>query len=89
MPLIAKGNVLGVLEVLHRERIASNEEWLSFLETLAGQAAIAIDNAELFSKLERSNANLLRAYDVTIEGWAYALDLKVEETEHPASGLPS
>ena len=82
VPLIAKGTVLGVLEVFHRKRIASSEEWLSFLETLAGQAAIAIDNAVLFSKLERSNANLLRAYDATIEGWAYALDLKDEETEH-------
>ncbi|WP_422486410.1 PAS domain S-box protein [Gudongella sp. DL1XJH-153] len=81
VPLIAKGTVLGVLEVFHRERIASNGEWLAFLETLAGQAAIAIDNAELFSKLERSNTNLLRAYDATIEGWAHALDLKDEETQ--------
>ena len=81
VPLIAKGTVLGVLEVFHRERIASNGEWLAFLETLAGQAAIAIDNAELFSKLEHSNVDLLRAYDATIEGWAHALDLKDEETE--------
>jgi putative nucleotidyltransferase with HDIG domain len=81
VPLIAKGTVLGVLEVFHRERIASNGEWLAFLETLAGQAAIAIDNAELFSKLERSNVDLLQAYDATIEGWAHALDLKDEETE--------
>lgn len=81
VPLIAKGTVLGVLEVFHRERIASNGEWLAFLEILAGQAAIAIDNAELFSKLERSNVDLLRAYDATIEGWAHALDLKDEETE--------
>jgi PAS domain S-box-containing protein/putative nucleotidyltransferase with HDIG domain len=81
VPLIAKGTVLGVLEVFHRERIASNGEWLAFLETLAGQAAIAVDNAELFTKLERSNVDLLRAYDATIEGWAHALDLKDEETE--------
>lgn len=81
VPLIAKGSVLGVLEVFHRELLVSNGEWLSFLETLAGQAAIAIDNAELFSKLERSNVDLLRAYDATIEGWAHALDLKDEETE--------
>lgn len=82
VPLIAKGTVLGVLEVFHRELIVSNGEWLAFLETLAGQAAIAIDNAELFSKLERSNVDLLRAYDATIEGWAHALDLKDEETEN-------
>ncbi len=76
VPLIAKGNVLGVLEVFHRERLTSNGEWLAFLETLAGQAAIAIENAGLFTELERSNVDLLRAYDATIEGWARALDLK-------------
>lgn len=81
VPLIAKGTVLGVLEVFHRERIDFDGEWLAFLEAFAGQAAIAIDNADLFSRLERSNTNLLRAYDATIEGWAHALDLKDEETE--------
>jgi len=81
VPLIAKGSVLGVLEVFHREPLGSDGDWLTFLETLGGQAAIAIDNAELFSKLERFNVDLLRAYDATIEGWAYALELKDEETE--------
>ncbi|MBV1758525.1 MAG: HD domain-containing protein [Dethiosulfatibacter sp.] len=81
VPLIAKGLVLGVLEVFHRDKLNSNGDWLSFLETLAGQAAIAVDNAELFSKLERTSIDLLRAYDATIEGWAHALDLKDEETE--------
>ena len=55
---------------------------MTFLETLAGQAAIAIDNTELFSKLERSNIEQLQAYEATIEGWAHALDLKDEETEN-------
>ncbi|PKK87990.1 MAG: hypothetical protein CVV64_20660 [Candidatus Wallbacteria bacterium HGW-Wallbacteria-1] len=82
VPLIAKGSVLGVLEVFHRELLVIDGEWLSFLETLAGQAAIAIDNAELFTKLERSNVELLRAYDATIAGWAHALDLKDDETEN-------
>ena len=81
VPLIAKGTILGVLEVFHRETLDSSGEWLAFLETLAGQAAIAVDNAELFTKLERANVDLLRAYDATIEGWAHALDLKDEETE--------
>jgi putative nucleotidyltransferase with HDIG domain len=81
VPLIAKGTVLGVLEVFHRELIRSNKEWLEFAKILAGQAGIAIDNAELFSRMERSNINLIRAYDATIEGWAHALDLKDEETE--------
>jgi PAS domain S-box-containing protein/putative nucleotidyltransferase with HDIG domain len=81
VPLIAKGRVQGVLEVFHRNPVKPNGEWLEFLETMAGQAAVAIDNAELFYDLERSRVELIQAYDATLEGWAYALDLKDEETE--------
>ncbi|MCG9479067.1 MAG: GAF domain-containing protein [Actinomycetia bacterium] len=80
-PLIVKGQVQGVLEIFHRKPVEHNEDWLSFLDTLAGQIAVAIDNADLFHNLELSNIELLQAYDSTIEGWAYALDLKDEETE--------
>ncbi len=81
VPLISKGQVKGVLEIFHRTRLDPDEEWLNFLQTLASQAAIAIDNAELFNKLHRSNAELMRAYDATIEGWSRALDLRDKETE--------
>ena len=80
-PLVAKGEVLGVLEVLHRRSFEPRPDWLDTLETLAGQAAIAVDNAQLFEGLERSNLELGRAYDETIEGWAKALDLRDKETE--------
>jgi signal transduction histidine kinase len=33
-------------------------EWMDFLETLAGQAAIAVDNAQLFLSLQQANAEL-------------------------------
>ncbi|MHB8844476.1 MAG: HD domain-containing phosphohydrolase [Nitrospirota bacterium] len=81
VPLIAKGQVMGVLEVFHRKQLARDEEWLDFLKALAAQAAIAIDNVTLFDKLQRSNAELTRAYDATIEGWARALELRDNETE--------
>ncbi len=81
VPLIAKGQVKGVLEVFHRAPIEPDEEWLDFLNALAGQAAIAVDNATLFNDLQRSNSDLTTAYDATIEGWSRALDLRDEETE--------
>ncbi len=81
VPLLAKGQVKGILEVFHRATLAPDDEWLNFLETLAGQAAIAIDNALLFDDLQRSNLNLIMAYDTTIEGWSRALDLRDKETE--------
>jgi len=81
LPLIAKGQLKGVLEVFQRMPSQPDEEWLSYLETLAGQAAIAIDNAQLFNNLQQTNTELTQAYDATIEGWSYALDLRDKETE--------
>jgi len=81
VPLIAKGQVLGVLEVSHRATLEPDAEWLDFLYTLSGQAAIAIENATLFESLQRSNSELTQAYDATIEGWSHALDLRDKETE--------
>jgi PAS domain S-box-containing protein/putative nucleotidyltransferase with HDIG domain len=81
VPLIAKGHVVGVLEVFQRAQLVHDEEWLDFLKALAAQAAIAIDNVTLFDKLQRSNTELFQAYDATIEGWSRALELRDNETE--------
>jgi HD-GYP domain-containing protein (c-di-GMP phosphodiesterase class II) len=80
-PLVAKGEVKGILEIYHRSPLTPSLEWLNFLEALCGQTAIAIDNALLFEDLQRSNTNLLISYDKTIEGWSRALDLRDKETE--------
>ena len=81
VPLIAKGQIKGVLETYHRTAAEPDTEWRTFLETLAGQAAIAIDNSVLFEELQQTNMNLSLAYDATIEGWSKALDLRDQGTE--------
>jgi PAS domain S-box-containing protein len=81
VPLIAKGQVMGVLEVFQRTGLAHDGEWLDFLKALAAQAAIAIDNVTLFDNLQRSNTELFQAYDATIEGWSKAMELRDNETE--------
>ena len=80
-PLIAKGQIKGVLEVFRRMPLNVDSDWLSFFETLAEQAAIAIDSSQTFEGLQRSNIDLAMAYDATIEGWSRALDLRDKETE--------
>lgn len=83
-PLIVKGQVKGALEIFHRTPITLTDlgdERLHFLETLAGQAAIAVENASLFDGMQRANLELTRAYDATIEGWSQAMDLRDKETE--------
>jgi PAS domain S-box-containing protein len=81
VPLIAKGQIKGVLEIFHRSPLNPDPDWLDFLETLAEQAAIAINDATMFDNLQRSNTELILAYDATIEGWSRALDLRDNETE--------
>jgi len=81
VPLIAKGRVVGVVEIFHRAALHPDADWLSFLEALTGQAAIAIDSARLFNDLQRSNLDLGLAYEATIEGWSRAMDLRDKETE--------
>ncbi|MHB8732155.1 MAG: GAF domain-containing protein [bacterium] len=81
VPLIAKGEVRGILEVFHRQPLAFGEAWMDFLNVLAGQTAVAVENATLITDLRRVNNDLTLAYDRTIEGWSRALDLRDKETE--------
>ncbi len=79
VPLITKGQIKGVLEIFQRAKLDPDDDWINYIETLAGQTAIAIDNIELFERLQRSNNELLLAYDATIEGWSHAMDLRDRE----------
>ncbi len=81
VPLIAKGEVKGVLELFHRTPLNTAPGWVEFIETVADGAAIAIDNATVYKEVRRSNVELTHAYDTTIEGWSRAMDLRDKETE--------
>jgi len=81
VPLLAKGQVRGVLEVHCPGSFRPDSEWLDFLNALAGQGAIAIDNMSLFESIQRSNVDLTLAYESTLEGWSRALDLRDHETQ--------
>lgn len=81
VPLIAKNKLIGVMEIFNCKVQERDREWQDFLLTLAGQAAIAVDNAVLFETIQHSNINLHIAYEATLEGWSRALDLRDHETE--------
>lgn len=81
VPIVAKGYVNGVLEIVHQIPFHPDQDWLNFLDILATQAAVVIDDAMLFDELRHANVELMTAYDRTIEGWSRALDLRDKETE--------
>ncbi len=82
VPLIAKGELKGVIEIYFRSETEFDFEFIEFIESLAFQTAIAIDNLQLFENLQQSNQELVQAYDATIEGWSRAMDLRDKETEN-------
>jgi len=81
VPLIAKGQVLGVLEIFHRSQLHPDEDWLDFLNIISGQTAIALDNAIMFKELQKTNFDLSLAYNATIDAWSRTLDLRDRDTE--------
>ncbi|NTU75389.1 MAG: PAS domain S-box protein, partial [Anaerolineaceae bacterium] len=81
VPLIAKNQIKGVLELYFDTGFRVNNEWVDFIYAVATEVAIAIDNLELLERLQQSNRDLVQAYDATIEGWSRALDLRDQETE--------
>jgi len=80
-PLIVKGQIKGVLEVFNRTPLDYDGEWITYFETLAVQAATALNNSDLVHELQNSKEELLQAYEATIEGWSKAVDLRDKETE--------
>jgi HD-GYP domain-containing protein (c-di-GMP phosphodiesterase class II) len=79
--LMVKGKIVGALELYRRSPFRQYPSWELYFKTLAGQAAVALDNSSLLRGLKRANEELLEANEATIEGWAEALELRDRETE--------
>ena len=81
-PLKIKNELIGVIYVDNRARSGIfQENDLGLIRAFADQAAVAIDNAQLFDDLQTKNHELEEAYQATLEGWVSALDLRDKETE--------
>lgn len=66
-PLIVKGDVLGVLTFITKEEHDFGDDEVNFLLTLAGQAATAIHNAQLYEDMTRLAAELATSNRVKSE----------------------
>jgi len=81
VPLIAKGQIMGVMEIFHRNPFDHTEDWFQHVQSIGSQTSIAIDDLRLYESLRQKNRELIQAYDATIEGWSMALELRDQETE--------
>jgi len=80
-PLKLKDDIIGVIFVDSRVYSGLFEENdMEILSAFADQAAVAIDNARLFDGMQKANQELREAYEATLRGWAFALELRDQET---------
>jgi GAF domain-containing protein len=70
LPLRARGEIIGALDVQSKETAAFSDEDVVVLQTLADQVAVAIINALLFQQVEESLEAERRAYgNVSRQAW--------------------
>ncbi len=82
LPLKARGETLGALDVQSVEPGAFSEDDVAVLQTLADQVAMAISNARLFRQAEESLAARQLAYgEMTREGWMNLLQTRPDLRE--------
>ncbi len=79
-PLLAKGRLLGVLAVFTRRPWDLSRDEEAFLEAIADQAAVALDNAQTYQEVLESRRELALTYDLTLWAWAKAVELRDQET---------
>jgi GAF domain-containing protein/HAMP domain-containing protein len=81
MPLMAGDRVVGVLDMQSQQAGALSEEIVPAFDALAGQLAIAIENAALFIQTQEAQSELEnQARRLTREGWREFLDA-IERSE--------
>jgi GAF domain-containing protein len=66
VPLIAKDEVLGLIGFYTKEGQSFSGEEIEFLNTLAGQLALAIHNAKLYEAAKRSGGEIAALHSLTI-----------------------
>jgi response regulator RpfG family c-di-GMP phosphodiesterase len=81
VPLFSKDRTTGVLELFSTTPLNPTNEWLEFLDTLAQQAAIAVENVSLISQLSSYNLEILQSYNSTIFSLSAALEMRDNDTQ--------
>ena len=69
-PLMVKGEAIGVLSLIGLEKRTVTEEEIEFISLVAGQAAMAIHNADLFGNLQKQTAELICAREIEVRSRA-------------------
>ena len=78
VPILRDEKLLGLLTLLHASTGHFSQEIADLMEMTAGQIAIALENARLYAKLEKSYYSLERA-KAEVENYSQALNAELEK----------
>jgi signal transduction histidine kinase len=83
-PLVVRGKAIGTLEIYGRQRRNWSDDQIALAESLAAQAAISLENAELFTEIEAERARLRAVLDTVPFGVAICDGACEQFTVNPA-----
>jgi signal transduction histidine kinase len=66
VPLVAQGQTIGVLDIQHDTRVDFGPEDAAVLEAIAGQVAVAVTNARLFTEVRQRAAEVTGLLTTTL-----------------------
>jgi GAF domain-containing protein/HAMP domain-containing protein len=91
LPLQARGETLGALDVYSAQPDAFSDEDVNVLQIVANQIALAINNARLFQQAQQNLAAVQRAYgELSQKAWAGMLQVRPQLGYYcDASGVTS
>ncbi|MGA9193315.1 MAG: GAF domain-containing protein, partial [Anaerolineales bacterium] len=68
IPLVIGSQPNGLVEIYHRQRVAYDDNQIRTAQTIASQAAIALENTDLFRRIRESQEHILAVLNSTQEG---------------------
>ena len=88
LPLVARGRILGALDVQSMEAGAFDDEDVGVLQTLADQIAVALDNARLFEESQASLRDMQAVQaQYTRQAWRAFATQQARTIEYTRSGV--
>ena len=78
-PLLAEGQVKGVIEIFHRAPLALNSDSERFLFQVMNRFAAAIEDTRVFLRTQQQYNQLVAAYDSTLATFSHLMELRDHE----------